>query len=1412
MLLKGEIYVILRQPKRLGKLAYFNCKILNYNIVKPKLSMKNSYKSNIILKNSPALLLALFLVIGMLLPELSKAQTLVVQTESFESTIFPAPGWRTQKGNVNPAIGGNGSVQRTPPPIIPAFPVNVGVPVGGGSNVMSYNAGVALNGDTTYVFTKPYDFSNNSGTNPTISFWMFRDGFNASSNDRIEVLINTTPFLAGATLLTNTVGTTAISRNNTFAPAVAANTWNQYTYSLPAATYNGLKYYFIIRCIRASSGPGLDMFFDLFNTNTHPSAMVPSDVSMDLIQQNFASVGTGQANQWVVGIRCVVANSSGCGNLNASMLIPPAKLDSLLLNSNGTTNVNDIQNAKIWYTGGSNIFSTAYVSPFPTVGLPAGTSYPRTNFSSTIPVIATNLDFVNPGAGPCFYLEYDTTYFWLTYDIKATATGGNLIDADFRGANVGGTGCPVALAGTGYGVVPTVFVIPGSAQVDLPYCVPTYTTGTAWAGYTNNDYVYSTFLSGALGSLINTGVQTLALQTAAAPGYPTNHFVMHPPDYEFMANVPGRTVILTQGATYSITVGCGTWFSNNVVTAWIDYDRSGTFDPTEKLGETSLAALGTTTWTFTVPGAGYVGPTRLRVREVFANSSLMPCQTYTFGECEDYVATIVPNCNPAYKLWLGNTNDWNNPANWCGGVPTIADDAVINKVLVNPTYPYFNPTIKSSVIANCKNLTIAAGDTLDINAPIPGTFKIKGDLTINGGFRVITAFNPEITYSNGTLVNNIITPFKAQSSDARTQIIYTPAELSAQGLQSGDRITGLKFNITSKGSTAAFNNFTISYGLTATNAFATTAPLATPTVVYGPAALTTIAGTFTITLSAPIVWDGTNNIVIQYCFDNAASIGATDDRLLITQTTGRNSTLLLSSAVGTNTGCSMLFPGTGVTSNFFPSLATSRPNTTFIIDRPYTKYTFRAQGQWNNNNYFSAGSSRAILDSTVAQTIGGTQVSTFHELELSKSAAANTVTLGKNLIVNDTLALYVGQLIMNQKMIDITNSTSLKAIDRTAGAIICEDNTFAAKVNWNFGTLTGLREIPFGTITYGANPVTQYIPVRINNITGVDLGTINLNTYNTIPANTPWPPTVSQLNTATGASAPGVPGANNSAFTVDRFWNLTKNGVAANPSTTMQFYFADAERPTGAPMNITNQPKAQPWNSATAAWMSFFAGTTGSFAASPNTNSSTVPNYSWPIGNTMPWAIALGQQPLPIELINFNAEIKDNKYVRLYWSTASEVDNDYFTVERTVNENEYDYIAKVNSYYHNSNTPLNYEAFDYAPVQGLQYYRLKQTDLNGDFTYSDLVPVRFGVKAPFEITNVFSEANVGAVNVEFTYDSNSPLTVTITDAAGRIVASQVNLAATVGTNVLRIPQSISRGLYFITLRNSEKVVSRKFVY
>ncbi|MBK9639333.1 MAG: hypothetical protein IPO63_16595 [Bacteroidetes bacterium] len=1024
--------------------------------------MKNNYQNQGLMRGIFTSVLAL---LALITPDISNAQV-VQQIESFESaTIFPAPGWRQQKYATN--VSGAFVLQ----PYATATNPTPGAAPGGGLNAMMFNSFTGINNDTSIIISKPFDFSNNAGVNPQFSFYMYRDNGFAAQDDHIRVYVNTAPNMTGATLLSNTLGANKMSRYYNTAPAATANTWNLYTYDLAAASYLGKRYYFIIMGVYKN---GNNMYMDRVTTNTYPSATLASDVNINLFLQNGASVGVGVNNHMIVGMRCIIAGTSGCGVVNGA-LSTAVKLDSLLMNTNGTTNVLDIDDAKIYYTGGSTLFDTTYVSPFPVT---AGTDdYPARRFGQTIPVPGTNLDFVN-GATSCIYLEYDTTYFWLTYDIKPAATGSNYVDADLRSAAVGGTAgtCP-SPGGTGIPVIPGPggFSLTGSSQIDLPYCVGTYTVGTSWlsGSYTNNDYVTHVILNGASGTAINTTVGAKNNNTGlpsnlaclVANSGPGCDFTSHPPDYELWPAVSGRTVVLTQGTNYSVQVRAGTWNSSNNIAVFIDYNRDGDFiDVGEKLGQVNLPGLGIGNIPFLTPAAGYTGVTRMRVREVYANSNIDPCSQQTFGEIEDFSIIISPSCPAGYKLWLGNTDDWNNPGNWCGGIPTILDDAVVDRAQVfppigTPTRAYFRPTIKSNILANANNLTISTLDSVLINAPAPSSnsLKLRRDLINNGRIKVISSFSNNVVYSNGTLVNNIYTPLKAQSTDARTQIIYSQAELTLAGLVPNDNITGLQFTLNFKGSTAAFGGFTVSYALVPFSQHASNVPYAGPfTTVYGPLAFTTsFPGVNTINLATPIVWDGVNNILIQYCFDNASNVGSNDDRINITQTTGIKSTLILSSTTNAAAGCALV-PGAGVTDNFFSGLNSFRPNFTFLINRPYGKALIKVQEDWLNNGFFDAGYSRVQMDSTVAQTIAGTMPTTFNELEINKGAASQFVTMMRAITVDTSVVFSQGQLRMNTYTLTMNNPAVVSAtgnllspkgpFERTNGFLISESAT--ASVIW----------------------------------------------------------------------------------------------------------------------------------------------------------------------------------------------------------------------------------------------------------------------------------------------------------------------------------------------------------------------------
>ena len=111
------------------------------------------------------------------------------------------------------------------------------------------------------------------------------------------------------------------------------------------------------------------------------------------------------------------------------------------------------------------------------------------------------------------------------------------------------------------------------------------------------------------------------------------------PYYTYYSNL---STDLTPGSAYTITLSPGTYSSGNYIAVWIDFNRNSVFDANEKLGTVSLAPTPATgTLPFTVPADAVAGLTRMRVREVWNNSSFDACTTYSYGETEDYNVNIL---------------------------------------------------------------------------------------------------------------------------------------------------------------------------------------------------------------------------------------------------------------------------------------------------------------------------------------------------------------------------------------------------------------------------------------------------------------------------------------------------------------------------------------------------------------------------------------------------------------------------------------------------------------------------------------------------------------------------------------------------------------------------------------------------
>ncbi len=186
--------------------------------------------------------------------------------------------------------------------------------------------------------------------------------------------------------------------------------------------------------------------------------------------------------------------------------------------------------------------------------------------------------------------------------------------------------------------------------------------------------------------------------------------------------------------------------------------------------------------------------------------------------------------------------------------------------------------------------------------------------------------------------------------------------------------------------------------------------------------------------------------------------------------------------------------------------------------------------------------------------------------------------------------------------------------------------------------------------------------------------------------------------------------------------------------------------------------------------------------------------------------------PLPIELVSFEANINEDR-VDLRWITASEINNDFFTIERSTDAKVWEEVITTNGA-GNSNQLLEYFETDYEPIVGISYYRLKQTDFNGEYTYSNIVPVRYEVNTAGGNINLFpSPVNAGeTLNIEFKDIFESELLVVLRDIKGREFYSKVIVNIEDGKLIgVPIEKEIPAGIYLITASSENQMYSQKLV-
>jgi hypothetical protein len=397
-------------------------------------------------------------------------------------------------------------------------------------------------------------------------------------------------------------------------------------------------------------------------------------------------------------------------------------------------------------------------------------------------------------------------------------------------------------------------------------------------------------------------------------------------------------------------------------------------------------------------------------------------------------------------------------------------------------------------------------------------------------------------------------------------------------------------------------------------------------------------------------------------------------------------------------------------------------------------------GDFVNNGVFTDAGQSTSFRGGANQFIFGSTTLTFNNFVADNAVS---VSLQSDINISNTLVLTAGALDLNSRRLTIQNALPT-AVTRTGGYILSEKTNNSSQLRWIVGTNTSAHVFPFGT------SAGVYIPFTVL-LTAGNLGNVTVSTFPTATNNTPYPTVpvaVTDMNRL---------GVDNSVNVVDRFWQIDKDGPSG--TATLTFQAAPAEVGT-----ITSL-QAQRWNGTTGTWENPLPGQTS------NATGVTVPNVT----NFSPWTLSGNNAPLPVELLAFTAKAVGT-HVELDWTTASERNNDYFTIQRSKDGRTFSDVGTVAAG-PNGRSVQKYDYTDHDPLPGKSYYMLKQTDLDGTMEFLAIRMVQVD-ELPPGLTVYPNPVEGGNFSIDFKSPLKQNTFVTISDLVGKIIFSSVVEAGT----------------------------------
>ncbi len=376
-----------------------------------------------------------------------------------------------------------------------------------------------------------------------------------------------------------------------------------------------------------------------------------------------------------------------------------------------------------------------------------------------------------------------------------------------------------------------------------------------------------------------------------------------------------------------------------------------------------------------------------------------------------------------------------------------------------------------------------------------------------------------------------------------------------------------------------------------------------------------------------------------------------------------------------------------------------------------------------------------------------------------------------------------------------SNANAITTIPAGNGNIVSEDEFDV--IQWEIGTTLGTYVIPWTTtpVVQGGNGTK--IPLSINKTTAGTGATAEfiLSTYETATdMNTPWPSLVTNMNLPSTLDG--------SLWVVDRFWHIDALSYAAKPDITLIINYDPAANELGVTNTLVETNLlAQRFNTGLAHWETYKLFGVND-AGNDRVTGIVVPSADF-FEN---WILVDQTNPLPVELSSFEANCEKGE-VTIKWETQSEINNDYFIVEKSYNAVDFFELTQVQGA-GNSNVINYYSVIDLNPSGGTNYYRLKQVDFNGTETYHQITSTNCNTTG-FTVDHIALYNNTLSFNITTGVDED--VVVYFYDYRGRLVSNKTEYLSS-GTNAIKLSNlEISTGIYMLSIIGEYNTYSTKLM-